>query len=160
MSGGGLGAEVAQSKCELVFLNIIYAISGPRPIPDPFFSEYLFRHHIFEGFPRPRGPARLQKRTQQNPAGLPSGTQPGTGLERIWRVLALGAASNKSRSRVDAVGSRASFGGLGTAGANPIKYIRPSGQKYTNTGQTRPQTGPKLTKHRPTTGPKPAQTQP
>ncbi len=31
--------------------------------------------HIFEGSPGPPGPARPQKRTQTNPARLPSGTQ-------------------------------------------------------------------------------------
>ncbi len=31
--------------------------------------------HLFEGFPRPPGPARIQKRTPTNPARLPSGTR-------------------------------------------------------------------------------------
>ena len=42
-----------------------------RSGPDP---EGVIRH-ILQGFPGPPGPARPQKRTGQNPAMLPSGTQ-------------------------------------------------------------------------------------
>ncbi len=48
----------------------------PRGPGKAFKSVGAFAPHIFEGFPGPPGPARLQTCTQKTPARPPSGTQP------------------------------------------------------------------------------------
>ncbi len=54
-----------------VILGVWAAPGGPETLP----KGGGLRPHILEGFPGRPGPARPQKRTPKNPAGLPSGTQ-------------------------------------------------------------------------------------
>jgi hypothetical protein len=56
-------------------LGAILRSGRPRGPGKAFKNVGGFAPHIMEGLPGPPGPARLQKRSQTNPARLPSGTQ-------------------------------------------------------------------------------------
>ncbi len=89
-----------------------YHLSG-----DMFLPEGALRN--CEGSPGPPGPARLQKRTQKNPARLPSGTQVLEAFQGARNCVEFDRGNPNSRKNGNRVGPNIGRNRPGESETNP-----------------------------------------